>query len=299
MATPWRLNGAASSVVALLLVGVYSNAMGAGSCVSASSQKSVRGEVNAALAGFGARTVALGRVDSVSRDNGVEVLGLRVMPTALEDFQVGDYAVVVDWSRRGSRDRLLEVRQVAGRYVPGASEIYLKSKVTVNDALSAKARLGSVNIDYSRFSQAIGRNLSIPGSVAVVRGTQPEPRGAVLSQCVAVSLDGSLGTGKVDGSLGTGRTDGSLGTGRAEGSLGTGRKDGSLGTGRKDGSLGTGRADGSLGTGRTNGSLGTGRTDGSLGTGWLSGSLGTGRSSGSLGTGKADGSLGTGRAEGS
>ena len=279
MATNNRSTGAATAAAALLLLSLSGEAVSAGSCLTAARDGVFRGEVSRALASFGARVIAVGRVDSVSRDQGVEVLGLHVIPSSLDSFQVGDYAIVVDWTRRGSRERVMEVRALSGRYVPGASEVFLKTRVTGNDVLRAQARLGLVNVDYTSLALAIGHRLSSPGSVAAVRGTQPQPRGAVLSRCLVVSTEGSLGTGRLDGSLGTGRTDGSLGTGRADGSLGTGRLSGSLGTGRTDGSLGTGKTDGSLGTGRTDGSLGTGRVDGSLDTGLTNGSLGTGKSS--------------------
>jgi hypothetical protein len=286
------------AVVALLMVSGSGSAFARGSCQIAALDQSSGAEVNAVLAGFGAKVVAIGRIDAVSRDRGVQVLGMRVMPAALESYQVGDYAAVIDWSRRGAKERILEVRPLESRYIPGVSEIYLKSKLTNVDALQGQARLGVVTVDFSNLALT-ERSPASSGSIMVVRGTQPQPKGLVLGRCVSVARDGSLGTGRTDGSLGTGRADGSLGTGRAEGSLGTGRTDGSLGTGKTQGSLGTGRLSGSLGTGRTDGSLGTGRTEGSLGTGRADGSLGTGRVDGSLGTGRSDGSLGTGKTQGS
>jgi hypothetical protein len=292
------------------LVAVSSEVQAQAACANLAADAQSRGEINTALATFGSRLVAVGRVDAVSRDYGVEVLGNRVQPSAGEVFEVGDYAAVVDWSRRGSSERILEIRALNRAYVPGVSEVYIRSKVSRADALRGFVRLGQVDVDYST-SAILSRGISpTKGDVLVVRGTQPGPRGPVLSSCVSASLeelvaarkarpDGSLGTGSPDGSLGTGRPDGSLGTGSPDGSLGTGRPDGSLGTGRPDGSLGTGSPDGSLGTGRPDGSLGTGRPDGSLGTGSPDGSLGTGRPDGSLGTGSPDGSLGTGRPDGS
>ncbi len=306
MATTWRSKGAAGVAATLLLVSISGEAAARGSCLITQSAASSHSEVNSALASFGGRVVAVGRVDAVSRQQGVDVLGIRVMPGAYDNFQVGDYAVVLDWTMKGSTDRILEVRPLSSRYVPGVSEVFLKSKMSSNDSLRAHVGLGSIRVDYSNAAFSVERNAKA-GSTLAIKGTQPLPNGVVLSSCVSILRDRSLGTGRAEGSLGTGKQDGSLGTGRAEGSLGTGRTDGSLGTGWADGSLGTGKVDGSLGTGkpagslgtgRAEGSLGTGRVDGSLGTGRVDGSLGTGRAEGSLGTGKQDGSLGTGRAEG-
>ncbi|HET8692454.1 MAG TPA: hypothetical protein VFM30_10025 [Steroidobacteraceae bacterium] len=247
-------------------------------------------------------------MDAVSPGREIDVLGFRVRSSADDSFQVGDYALVIDWSRRGAKERILEVRPLNIRYVPGVSEVFLRGKLSANDSLRGQATLEKVRIDYSTISgTSIGR-AATSGAQLEVRGTQPHPLGLVLGTSATLhnagslgtgKLSSSLGTGRIDGSLGTGKQDGSLGTGKLSGSLGTGRNEGSLGTGRTDGSLGTGKLDGSLGTGKLSGSLGTGRIDGSLGTGKLDGSLGTGKLSGSLGTGRTDGSLGTGKLDGS
>jgi len=294
MKNSWRSGRALSGAIGILLGAASLEAVAGTSCYSPTSD-----EVSFALSSYGSHVVAVGRVDSVDRDSGIQVLGLRVTPSAGDYFQVGDYAIVIDWARRGSKYQLLEVRRLNGRYIPGVSEVYLKAKLSSHDALQGRATFGSVKVDYSVAAAPLGHRGVRTDQVWEVRGTQPQPNGIILSSCAAVRLDGSLGTGRTEGSLGTGRTEGSLGTGRTEGSLGTGRITGSLGTGRTEGSLGTGRTEGSLGTGRITGSLGTGRTEGSLGTGRITGSLGTGRTEGSLGTGRTEGSLGTGRTEGS
>jgi len=295
---------------AVLFLLTSGSVQGQETCAIPNASTSSQGEVGLALARFGSRLVAVGRVDAATPDGEIEVLGQRVQAISGESFQIGDYAAIVDWSRNGSREQLLEAHALATRYVPGASEVYLRSKVAAADTLRGRVKLGSVYVDYTTTSLAIRPTAGLRDSVVEIRGTQPSPRGTVLGICATATLEttvasrrgrseGSLGTGRPDGSLGTGRPDGSLGTGRPDGSLGTGRPDGSLGTGRPDGSLGTGSPDGSLGTGRPDGSLGTGRPDGSLGTGRPDGSLGTGRPDGSLGTGRPDGSLGTGRPDGS
>jgi hypothetical protein len=298
--------GFAAALLAFASFGAHGQTI----CAVASGDVAVRTEVDAALAEFGTRLVAVGRVDAVTRTGRVEILGQSVQSVAGEALQIGDYAAIVDWSRAGSQTRVLEARLLQSQYVPGASEVYLRSRVSVADAIRGRARLGTVYVDYSATALALRPSRGLGDSVMAIRGIQPHPGGVVLGSCATASLesliggrkgrpDGSLGTGRPDGSLGTGRPDGSLGTGSPDGSLGTGRPDGSLGTGSPDGSLGTGRPDGSLGTGSPDGSLGTGRPDGSLGTGSPDGSLGTGRPDGSLGTGSPDGSLGTGRPDGS
>ena len=307
--TPVRSVSVVGFAVANLLL-VAGNARAQSICAETNADDGLRNEVNVAISTFGSRLVAVGRVDAVSKENGIEVLGFRTQPTSGDDFQIGDYAAVIEWSPRGATERILEVRPLASRYVPGASEVFVKASIASTESLRGHVRLGRVVVDYSTSLAALSGLPTSQGSMLAVRGTQPGPNGVILGNCISTPLeemvaarrarpDGSLGTGRLDGSLGTGRPDGSLGTGRADGSLGTGKADGSLGTGRPDGSLGTGKADGSLGTGRADGSLGTGKADGSLGTGKADGSLGTGRPDGSLGTGKADGSLGTGRADGS
>jgi hypothetical protein len=225
------------------------------SCVGLSADLSMRNEVNIALAEFGSRLVAVGRVDSASPEFGVEVLDFRVQPSAADSFQVGDYAAVVDWSAPGSQESILEIRALASRYVPGASEVFVKSAVAGIDSLRGQIRLGRVIVDHTAAALLSDNARDGVDSLLAVRGSQPVPLGVVLGNCLSVeaadsSPEGSLGTGRRGGSLGTGRPDGSLGTGRPDGSLGTGKPDGSLGTGRLSGSLGTGRPDGSLGTGR-------------------------------------------------
>ena len=249
MITSMPFKGAVGTAAVVLLLSASGEAAARGSCTIANSNAATRTDVDAALASFGPRVLAVGRVDAVSRVAGVKVLGIRIVPSAGENFQVGDYAVVVDWSRRTDRERVLEIRPLSSRYIPGVSEVFLKSKWSTNDVLRGQAKAGGVSIDYTRFALSIARKPTTPESTFVVRGTQPQPSGVLLSSCVSVLRDGSMGTGRVDGSMGTGRMDGSLGTGRTDGSLGTGKTDGSLGTGRLDGSLGTGRTEGSLGTG--------------------------------------------------
>ena len=229
---------AAVSVVSL----VPFSAQGQGVCASKQIAAAWRSEVGRASTEFGSRLIAVGRVDSVSPQLGVEILGRFVLPGAGENFQVGDYAAVVDWSTKTSKERILEVRPIASRYVPGASEIYLKAAAEVSDTSRGQLRVGKVDVDYSTSLLGTDSSSSMFGKLISVYGTQPVPRGVVLSSCVSLAK-GSLGTGSsLRGSLGTGRPDGSLGTGKPDGSLGTGKPDGSLGTGSPDGSLGTGNS---------------------------------------------------------
>ena len=178
----------------MLLLSASGEAAARGSCTIANSNAATRTDVDAALASFGPRVLAVGRVDAVSRVSGVKVLGIRIVPSAGENFQVGDYAVVVDWSRRADRERVLEIRPLSSRYVPGVSEVFLKSKWSTNDVLRGQARAGGVSIDYTRFALSIARKPTTPESTFVVRGTQPQPSGVLLSSCVSVLRDGSMGT---------------------------------------------------------------------------------------------------------
>ncbi len=240
MITMWRTKIPASAA-AIVLILASGDAVAGGSCLIKMDTGTPRSEVNSAIANFGARVIAVGRVDAVAPEFGVEVLGVKVGPSALDSFQIGDYAVVIDWSKPGAVERLLEVRPLSSRYVPGVSEVFLRSKVTGNDLLSARVQLGKVGVDYSSSIVLVDRSGAVVGSTMAIRGIQPQPSGVILGSCVSILRNnGSLGTGKPDGSLGTGRADGSLGTGRTDGSLGTGSPEGSLGTGKPDGSLGTG-----------------------------------------------------------
>jgi hypothetical protein len=218
---------------AMLILLASTGAHGQESCQVASTNLSAPGEVDVALAAFGARLVAVGRVDAVSSTGAVEILGLIVQSVAGESFQVGDYAAVIDWSRRGSRDRTLEVRALASRYVPGASEVYLKSKVAVADPARGRVTLGKVGVDYTATSMIVRPSVGLRNSVVAVRGIQPSPRGTILGSCATATFEAAPRArgGRADGSLGTGSPDGSLGTGSPDGSLGTGSPDGSLGTG--------------------------------------------------------------------
>jgi len=240
---------------------VSTDAQAQAACGSLHVDLSSRSEAGRAYAEFGSRLLAVGRVDSVSARRGVEILGRFAQPAAAENYQVGDYAAVVDWSMKDSKARILEVRPIASRYVPGASEVYLKAAVQIADVSRGQLRVGTIGVDYSAALLGIDSASSLLGQMIRVGGTQPEPRGVVLGNCVLLArkLAHSRDRNRPDGSLGTGRPDGSLGTGRPDGSLGTGKRDGSLGTGKPDGSLGTGRPDGSLGTGKRDGSLGTGK----------------------------------------
>ncbi|HEY7752286.1 MAG TPA: hypothetical protein VH856_00580, partial [Steroidobacteraceae bacterium] len=256
----FAIAGFAAALLAFASFGAHGQAI----CALRTSSDAVGTEVDMALAEFGTRLVAVGRVDAVTRSGRVDILGRIVQSIAGEALQIGDYAAVVDWSRAGSQTQLLEARLLQSRYVPGASEVYLRSKVSVADTVRGRARLGSVYVDYSATALALRPSRGLGDSVMAVRGTQPHPGGVIIGDCAAASLETLVSgrKGRPVGSLGTGRPEGSLGTGRPDGSLGTGSPDGSLGTGRPDGSLGTGRPDGSLGTGSPDGSLGTGRPDG-------------------------------------
>ncbi|MGH8251846.1 MAG: hypothetical protein ACREVI_14340, partial [Steroidobacteraceae bacterium] len=229
---------ATAGVAATLLMVTSIEANAQTGCVSPKLNGGARSDVGRALSTFGSNLVALGRVDRVSAANGIDVLGYRVQPAVDDRFQVGDYAAVIDWSRRGVRERVLEVRSVPARYVPGASEVFLKSAVSKNSVLLGRMQLSNVVVDYSSSKFATVDRPAVKGTIVVIRGTQPSPNGLVLSNCIA--SDGSMGTGRADGSMGTGRTNGSMGTGRADGSMGTGRTNGSMGTGRTNGSMGTG-----------------------------------------------------------
>src|SRR5688572_21971856 len=260
----------AASVAAAIAVCAPGSAAASGNCAFKDGQ--LKREIAFLEATTGQHVIAVGRVDHVSQSRGVGVLGFVVRPSAGDVFQIGDYAAVIDWSRRVD-NQVLEVRPLVTRYVPGASEVFLQARLK-RSIFDAQVRIGGVNVDVSRHVLALEGQRVAPGSVMAVSGIQPDPGGVVLGGCVA-AINGSMGTGRTEGSMGTGRTEGSMGTGRLGGSMGTGRTEGSMGTGRMGGSMGTGRIEGSMGTGRLSGSMGTGRIEGSMGTGRLSGSMGT------------------------
>src|SRR4026209_1056283 len=148
MKTSLQFKSAASAAAVLVLLSASGEAAARASCSVTDSNTVMHGDVDAALATFGARVVAVGRVDAVSRASGVKILGIQVVPSNGDNFQVGDYAVVVDWSRRADRERVLEIRPLSNRYVPGVSEVFLKSKWSAKDVLRGQAKAGSVSIDY-------------------------------------------------------------------------------------------------------------------------------------------------------
>ena len=183
-------------------------------CSTIQADERSRIEVERALAEFGSRIVAIGRVDSVTSRHGVEILGLIAHPIDGESFQVGDYGAIVDWSRQGAADHVFEVRPIAYRYVAGTSEVLLRASVASLDTSRGRFRVGDVDVDYTASNVGLAGSGPTEGTVLLIRGTQPGQRGVVLGSCVTAAKDGSLGTGRPDGSLGTGRPDGSLGTGR-------------------------------------------------------------------------------------
>ena len=128
-------------VVSLMSL-VSTDAHGQVACSSGRVELASRSAVGRAFAEFGSRLLAVGRIDSVSAKRGVEILGRFVQPTAGESYQVGDYAAVVDWSMKGSKERILEVRPIWSRYVPGASEVYLRSAVQAADMSRGQLRAG-------------------------------------------------------------------------------------------------------------------------------------------------------------
>ena len=200
----------AAGVATVIAVCVSSNASASGTCAFKDLQ--LKREITSLEASVGQRVVAVGRVDSVSQARGIAVLGFVVRPSAGDVFQVGDYAAVVDWSRRVDK-QVLEVRPLAARYVPGASEIFLKARLKSNVS-DPQVRIGAVNVDVSSHVRSLETRKISAGATVAVRGTQPNPGGVVLGGCVAAT-NGSMGTGRIDGSMGTGKVDGSMGTGRS------------------------------------------------------------------------------------
>ncbi len=170
-----------------LLSFVSTVAQGEAACVSGRVYFASQGEVGRTLSEFGSRLVAVGRVDSVTAKRGVEVLGQFVQPAAGDSYQAGDYAAVIDWTTKNSVGRILEVRPIASRYVPGASEIYLKSAVKSADTSHGQLRAGKVVVDYLASSIGVDFASTLQGSVISVFGTQPGPRGVVLGNCVALA----------------------------------------------------------------------------------------------------------------
>ena len=209
----------ATSIAALLAMSSSVVAQAGDSC--GVQQRQLQMEIKLLEAQTGAPVVAVGRVDSVSSERGVRVLGFMVRPSAGDQFQVGDYAAVLDWSF-GAGKQSLEVRPLAARYVPGASQVFLQARAKSNDVSQARIRVGNSFVDYSRQILAVSGANVVRGDIVAVSGTQPTPGGVILGSCFS-KLSGSMGTGRTDGSMGTGRTDGSMGTGRTDGSMGTGR----------------------------------------------------------------------------
>ena len=74
MMTSLPFKSAASAAAVLLLLSASGEAAARASCSIADSNAATRSDVDAALANFGARVLAVGRVDAVSRSNGVKVL---------------------------------------------------------------------------------------------------------------------------------------------------------------------------------------------------------------------------------
>jgi len=132
------------------------DAQGQIACGGGRVQLASRSEVDRANVDFGARRLAVGRVDSASASRGVEILGRFVQATSGESYQVGDYAAVVDWSAKDSNEQILEIRPMASRYVPGASEVYLRSTVQAADVSRGQMRAGEVDVDFSDLLAFLG-----------------------------------------------------------------------------------------------------------------------------------------------
>jgi hypothetical protein len=266
------LMGVASALATLPLASVGA-AEAARGCFASEASLNGPNDVDVALEAFGGNLVAVGRVDSVTSGGEIEVLGFRVQAVSGDSFQVGDFALVLDWASVLQSAGTYEVRRLNSRYVPGVSEVYLRSRVDQAIGTLAQLRIGGIRVNYAS-TELLQSAPSLQSSVVAVRGTQPHPRGEILGVC-AVAL-GSLGTGSPTamGSMGTGGPTamGSMGTGgpTAMGSMGTGGPTamGSMGTGGPTamGSMGTGgpTAMGSMGTGGPTamGSMGTGGPNG-------------------------------------
>jgi hypothetical protein len=210
--------------------------------------------------------IAVGPVEALSVDeSSIQILGQTFVVLADPDAQLllrslslGDVvALFGDHTNEGllvhSGSRL------SGQYVPGASRVYLKGRLTQLSSFVGRAAVGRLELDLSSAGIDSQHNLETADDTVEIVGTQPLPGGVVLVSSIEVTRDRST-----DASVGTGRsTDASVGTGRST--------DASVGTGRStDASVGTGRStDASVGTGRsTDASVGTGRsTDASVGTG--------------------------------
>ena len=190
----------AAGVATVIAICVPNSADASNNC--AFNDLQLRREIASLEAIVGQRVIAVGRVDSVSQARGVGVLGFVVRPSAGDDFQVGNYAAVIDWSRQVDK-QVLEVRPLVARYVPGASDVFLKARLK-NRYSDGQVQIGNVNADVSRHVLALEKQKVSVGATIALRGVQPNPGGIVLGGCVA-AVNGSMGTGRPDGSMGTGR----------------------------------------------------------------------------------------------
>jgi hypothetical protein len=211
----------------------------------------------------------IGPVDAVNAQAGlVTILGQKLTYGHAGKLVVGDTAAVFGVTKaNGSFVATSIVDQ--GRYVPGATVIFLTGKVQKSDSAVGRVTVDGLTVDLTG-TMSNGVIAPAVGSKLQITGTQPTAGGLVVASGISGSGDGaSLGISGSGASLGISGSGASLGISGS----GTSKSLGISGSGASLGISGSGASLGISGSG-TSKSLGISGSGASLGISGSGASLG-------------------------
>jgi hypothetical protein len=216
----------------------------------------------------------IGPVDAVNAQAGfVTILGQKLAYSEAKKLVAGDTAAVFGVAKaNGSFVATSIVDQ--GRYVAGATIIFLSGKVQKSDSAVGRVTVDGLAVDLTA-TMSNGAVAPAVGTALQITGTQPNAGGLVVASGISGSGDGaSLGISGSGASLGISGSGASLGISGS----GTSKNLGISGSGASLGISGSGAALGISGSGASLGISGSGASLGISGSGASLGISGSGPS---------------------
>jgi hypothetical protein len=166
--------------------------------------------LGAPIVGVAQDRAALGPIESVSRSKStITVLGQTFVVNGKTQITIDGRAVTaragmlaLDVNQyayvegKASRDGVISVSIAASSYgyVPGASDVFVLGSVDQVYPLEGQVRVGSLRIDMAYFSASLQSILRV-GTIINIRGTQPVPRGTLVTPTFSIGAHSVGGSG--------------------------------------------------------------------------------------------------------
>ena len=134
------------------------------------------------------------KVSSVTEIDGIEGISGRLGQSFLQSLELGDHALVVGQVDASGQLVATKLRRLSTRYVPGASQVFARGKISKVDWANGSLNIGEMEVHISGIADLSALDIRPAVEIELV-GIQPQPSGIVLALALVVVTDSATSDG--------------------------------------------------------------------------------------------------------